>query len=139
MRKLSSIQIVNSVEPIETADSIEKIHILGWWVVVKKGESQPGEKFVYCEIDSLLPERGEFEFLRASSFMAAQTDPYGELILPARFRIKTVRPRGHVSQGSASHSQSWLPAHRYNQVPTSRIGSAFSSGNPICPSESAGK
>jgi RNA ligase (TIGR02306 family) len=99
MRKLASIQTVNAVEPIPNADAIEKIRVLGWWVVVKKGEHRPGERIVYCEIDSLLPERPEFEFLRASSFKPAQTDAAGAVTLPAGFRIKTVRLRGQVSQG----------------------------------------
>src|SRR5271156_251101 len=100
MRKLASIQTVNAVEPIPNADAIERLRVLGWWVVVKKGEHQPGDKIVYCEIDSLLPERPEFEFLRPSSFKPAQTDTMtGDLILPAGFRIKTVKLRGQVSQG----------------------------------------
>ncbi len=99
MRKLASIQTVNAVEPIPNADAIERIRVLGWWVVSKKGEHQPGDKLVYCEIDSLLPERTEFEFLRASSFKPAQTDASGATILPAGFRIKTVKLRGQVSQG----------------------------------------
>lgn len=93
MRKLASVQTVNAVEPIANADAIEKIRVLGWWVVVKKGEHQPGDRLVYCEIDSLLPERPEFEFLRASSFKPARDD------MPAGFRIKTVKLRGQVSQG----------------------------------------
>ena len=40
MRKLCSIQTVNAVEPIANADAIERIRVLGWWVVVKKGEHQ---------------------------------------------------------------------------------------------------
>jgi RNA ligase (TIGR02306 family) len=99
MRNLASILTVNAVEPIPNADAIEKIRVLGWWVVVKKGEHKTGDKVVYCEIDSLLPEKPEFEFLRASSFKSAQTDPEGGVILPAGFRIKTVRLRGQVSQG----------------------------------------
>ncbi len=99
MRKLSSIQTVNTVEPIANADAIEKIRVLGWWVVGKKGEYKPGDKVVYCEIDSLLPERPEFEFLRASSFKPTQTSPEGSVVLPAGFRIKTVKLRGQVSQG----------------------------------------
>ena len=59
MRKLASIQTVGAVEPIEGADAIEKIRVLGWWVVTKRGEHRPGDKVVYCEIDSLLPERAE--------------------------------------------------------------------------------
>jgi RNA ligase (TIGR02306 family) len=99
MRKLASIQTVNAIARIPNADAIEKIRVLGWWVVVKKGEHQPGDKVVYCEIDSLLPERPEFEFLRPSSFKPAQTDLNGDVILRGGFRIKTVKLRGQVSQG----------------------------------------
>ena len=93
MRKLVSIQTINSIEPIPNADAIERIRVLGWWVVAKKGEHKVGDKVVYCEIDSLLPERPEFEFLRVNSYKP-KTD-----ILPAGFRIKTIRLRGQISQG----------------------------------------
>lgn len=99
MRKLASIQVVGTAEPIPNADAIERLRVLGWWVVAKRGEFRAGDKVVYCEIDSLLPERPEFEFLRASSFKTAQTDAVGHALLPAGFRIKTVRLRGQVSQG----------------------------------------
>src|SRR5215218_1637777 len=99
MRKLASIQVVNAAEPIPNADAIERVRVLGWWVVVKKGEFRPGDRVVYCEIDSLLPERPAFEFLRASSFKPAQTDEAGATVLPAGFRVKTVKLRGQVSQG----------------------------------------
>ncbi|MBY0528273.1 MAG: RNA ligase (ATP) [Gemmataceae bacterium] len=99
MRKLVSIQTVNTVEPIPNADAIEKVRVLGWWVVVKKGDFRAGDRVVYCEIDSLLPERPEFEFLRSSSFKPAQTDDVGAVLQPAGFRIRTVKLRGQVSQG----------------------------------------
>ena len=96
---LASIQTVNAAEPIPNADAIEKVRVLGWWVVAKKGEFKPGDKVVYCEIDSLLPERPEFEFLRpAASSRPRRTRP-GSVVLPAGFRIKTVKLRGQVSQG----------------------------------------
>jgi hypothetical protein len=63
MRKLASIQTVKAVEPILHADAIEKIRVLGWWVVSKRSEYKAGDKLVYCEIDLLLPEKPEFEFL----------------------------------------------------------------------------
>lgn len=85
MRKLASIQRVNAVEPIEGADAIERIRVLGWYVVTKKGEFQVGDPCVYVEIDALMPDRPEFEFLRARSNM----------------RIKTAKLRGQVSQGIA--------------------------------------
>jgi RNA ligase (TIGR02306 family) len=99
MRTLASIRTVTAAEPIPEADAIERVRVLGWWVVTKKGEFTPGDRVVYCEIDSLLPERPEFEFLRASSYKPAQADEAGQEVLPAGFRIKTVKLRGQVSQG----------------------------------------
>src|SRR5260370_19177601 len=99
MRTIERIKAVKAAEPIPNADAIEKIRVLGWWVVARKGEFRPGDQVVYCEIDSLLPERPEFEFLRASSFKPAQADAAGDVTLPAGFRIKTVKLRGQVSQG----------------------------------------
>jgi RNA ligase (TIGR02306 family) len=98
MRKLASIQIVNAAEPIPNADAIERIRVLGWWVVVKKAEFKPGDKLVYFEIDSLLPEKPEFEFLRANCYKPAVLGPDGAT-QAAGFRIKTIRLRGQVSQG----------------------------------------
>ncbi|MDJ1473515.1 RNA ligase (ATP) [Xanthocytophaga flava] len=82
MRKLASIQRIKNLEPIPEADAIEKATVLGWQLVVKKGEFAVGDLCVYCEIDSLLPEKPEFEFLKARGM-----------------RIRTVRLRGQVSQG----------------------------------------
>lgn len=98
MRKLASIQSVNAVEPIPNADAIERVRVLGWWVVCKKGEFKPGDPVVYCEIDSLLPELPPFEFLRKSCFKPAIVQG-GQEVQRAGFRIKTVRLRGQVSQG----------------------------------------
>jgi len=82
MRKLASIQKIKALEPIENADAIEKATVLGWQLVVKKGEFAVGDLCVYCEIDSLMPERPEFEFLKQRGM-----------------RVRTVRLRGQVSQG----------------------------------------
>jgi RNA ligase (TIGR02306 family) len=82
MRKLASIQKIRALEPIEGADAIEKASVLGWQLVVKKGEYEVGDLCIYVEIDSILPEKEEFEFLRNKNF-----------------RIKTIRLRGQISQG----------------------------------------
>lgn len=37
------------------ADSIEKIHVLGWTLIANKGEFKPGDKCVFFEIDSRIP------------------------------------------------------------------------------------
>jgi RNA ligase (TIGR02306 family) len=98
MRKLATIQAINHLEPIPNADAIERARILGWWVVVKKGDFRVGDRVVYCEIDSLLPERPEFEFLRPSCFKPGYLDA-DAVVQPGGFRIKTVKLRGQVSQG----------------------------------------
>ena len=91
MRKLASIQRIWDVQPIEGADSIELVKVMGWQCVAKKGEFKKGDMCVYFEIDSFLPIRPEFEFLRASSYK--KTDIMGE-----GFRQKTMKFRGQLSQ-----------------------------------------
>lgn len=98
MRTLASIQRIESLEPIPGADAIEKARVLGWNVVVKKGEHKAGDVVVYCEVDSLLPERPEFEFLRPC-YKPPFANALGETVLRGGFRIRTVKLRGQVSQG----------------------------------------
>lgn len=82
MRKLASIRIVTEITPIEGKDRIVLAAVDGWHVIVKKDEFKEGDKCVYVEIDSVLPEKEEFEFLRKNNF-----------------RIKTMKLGGVVSQG----------------------------------------
>ena len=63
MRNLASIQKIGNLEPIPNADAIEKATVLGWELVVKKGEFRIGDLCVYCEIDSILPEKPEEEIV----------------------------------------------------------------------------
>lgn len=98
MRQLASVQRVTGISPIPGADSLEMAQVLGWNVVVRRGEYAIGELVVFCEIDSILPERDEFEFLRKSSYRAPIV-ANGVTVIPGGFRIKTIKLRGHVSQG----------------------------------------
>src|SRR5512133_220514 len=82
MRKLASIQRIASLSPIIGADKIEKATVLGWELVVKKDEFRVGDLCVYVEIDSILPDKPFFEFMR-----------------DRKFRVKTIKLRGQVSQG----------------------------------------
>ena len=82
MRKLASIQKIEWIKPIEGKDRIEMAGVLGYSVIVKKGEFNVGDLCVFCEIDSVLPEKPEFEFLR-----------------PKKFRIKTMKLGNAYSQG----------------------------------------
>jgi len=92
MRNLASVQEILGVSPIEGADRIELVRVLGWQCVAKKGEFRKGDLCVYFEIDSFLPVRPEFEFLRASSYK--KTELMGE-----GFRLRTQKFRGQISQG----------------------------------------
>ena len=91
-RKLASIKQITDIRSIEGADKIELASVGGWNVVVAKDvEHKVGDMVVYCEIDSFLPIRDEFEFLRKSSYKK-MGDQEG-------FRLKTIKLRGQVSQG----------------------------------------
>ena len=91
-RKLATVRKISDIQPIEGADMIELAIVDGWKVVVAKNVGHKVDDMViYCEIDSFLPIREEFEFLRKTSFKK-MGDQEG-------FRLKTIRLRGQVSQG----------------------------------------
>jgi len=83
MRKLATIRKVDEIRAIDGADAIELAIFGGWQVVVKKSqEIRAGMAVVYCEIDSVFPEQPQYEFLRQD-----------------KFRLRTKKFRGAVSQG----------------------------------------
>lgn len=81
-RKLAHIELIESLTPIEGADKIEVAQVLGWQCVVKKGEFNVGEKIIYIEVDSVVPDEPQFEFLR-----------------DRKFRVRTIKLKGQVSMG----------------------------------------
>lgn len=94
-RKLASVQRVLDILPIEGADAIELAKINGWQCVVKKGEFKPGDLGVYFEIDSVLPDIPEFQFL----WQPKNAAPGEVFPRPENFRIRTLKLRGALSQG----------------------------------------
>lgn len=83
MRKLAHIEQIVDIQPIEGADKIELAKVLGWQcVVAKKDKFKVNELVVYIEIDSIVPEIPEFEFLR-----------------DRKFRVRTIKLKGQISQG----------------------------------------
>ncbi len=84
-RKLVTIQTIESIAPIEGADNIMQARVMGWTVVVKKGEFAPGDRCVFFEIDSVLPDG----------------PAWSEFMRPRGFRVRTVKLRGVLSQGLA--------------------------------------
>lgn len=120
-RILAHIEIIKNLSPIEGADFIELAEILGWQCVVKKGEFRLGDRCVYFEIDSVLPEKPEFEFLRKS-----------------KFKIKTIRLKKVLSQGLALPINI-LPENEYQigQDVTEILG--VKKYEPYIPAQLAGK
>ena len=91
-RKLASVRKIKDISEIPNADMIELATVDGWKVVVAKNVGHKvGDFVVYCEVDSFLPIKPEFEFLRKSSYKK-MGDQEG-------FRLKTIKLRGQVSQG----------------------------------------
>ena len=91
MRKLATIECIKSVQPVPNADALDVVAVRGWQVVTKRNEFQVGDLAVYFEIDSFLPIRPEFEFLRSSSFKCMGEEE--------GFRLRTVKLRKQISQG----------------------------------------
>ena len=67
-RALAYTSEVAWVKPIEGADNIELIGVLGWTCIAKIGEFKKGDICVYIEIDSKVPEKEWSEFLRKKHF-----------------------------------------------------------------------
>jgi RNA ligase (TIGR02306 family) len=82
MNNLATIQKVKNVRHHPNADALDLVQVLGWQVVTKRDEYKDGDLCVYIVIDTVLPERAEFEFLRNK-----------------HFRIKPIRLRGEESAG----------------------------------------
>ena len=67
-RALAHIEQIAWIKPIEGADNIELIGVLGWVCIAKKGEFKQGDTCIYFEIDSKLPEKEWSEFMRPKHF-----------------------------------------------------------------------
>lgn len=82
MSNLASVQKILNITQIEGADAIETAHVLGWQVVIKKGEYKVGDLCVYIQIDTVVPETEYFDFLRER-----------------KYRVRTIKLRKQISQG----------------------------------------
>lgn len=102
-RKLASIRRISEILPIEGADKIELAIVDGWQVVVAKNEEhQPGDLIIFYEVDSLLPIKPEYEFLRKGCYVANSVEGEG-------FRLKSIKLRKQLSQGLIMNPANVLP------------------------------
>ena len=68
-RALAHVEKIEWIRPIEGADNIELIGVLGWVCIAKIGEFKVGDTAVYIEIDSKCPETDErFAFLASKKY-----------------------------------------------------------------------
>lgn len=68
-RALAHIEKIEWIKPIEGADNIELIGVLGWVCIAKIGEFHVGDKCIYIEIDSLVNKDDErFKFLESKNY-----------------------------------------------------------------------
>lgn len=89
-RAMASIEVVEEVNSIEGADRLQHYRVKGWWVVGQKDQYKVGDKVVFCEIDSFVPENIA-PFLtkgKPKTFNGVQGNV-----------LKTIRLRGALSQG----------------------------------------
>jgi hypothetical protein len=82
MSNLASAQKIICLNPIPGADLIVTATVLGWQIVVKKDEFKVGDLVAYIQIDTVVPETEQFEFLRERAF-----------------RVRTIKLRKQISQG----------------------------------------
>lgn len=85
--KLATVEKITGTMPILGADKIELANVLGWSVIVKKGEYQIGEYAIYIPIDTMVNPKGVFSFLMNKN----NPDEW--------IRIKTLKMKGVFSQG----------------------------------------
>jgi len=96
MRALAHIEEITEILPIPNSSNIELVKLLLWQCVVKKAENfKVGDKVIYIEIDSIVPEKPEFEFLRNR-----------------KFRVRSIRLMKTLSQGLVL-PLSYLPKANY--------------------------
>ena len=85
-RKLASVQVISDIIPHTNPKAVEKWEIakvLGWEVVIAKGQFQKDEKIIYFEIDSLLPNDKSWAVPMKGN----------------KFRVKSKKLAGALSQG----------------------------------------
>jgi RNA ligase (TIGR02306 family) len=96
MRKLVTVQTITEVLPIANADRLEQARVLGWRVVVGKGEFKAGDRVAFFEVDSILPANNpvfdSFQSRGQKTVVHEGQDLTGHV-------LRTMKLRGVVSQG----------------------------------------
>jgi RNA ligase (TIGR02306 family) len=88
------VAVIEAIKPHTNADSLELAQVLGWQLVVRKGEYQVGDRIVYFPIDTVLPLEVS-ELFGVTKYLSKQ-------------RIRCAKLRGEPSFGLAVRpDQDW--------------------------------
>lgn len=69
MRKLATIRIIQSINPIAGKDRVEMATVDGWTCMVSKADGfTVGTKCIFCEPDSVFPATDQWEFLKKYNY-----------------------------------------------------------------------
>ena len=74
-RELCYVVQIDNILPIDGADRVEQAIVGGWHIMVRKDQFKIGDKAIYFEIDSKVPEKEPFDFL-ASKHYKIKTQKY---------------------------------------------------------------
>lgn len=83
-----TIERITKIYPHPNADRLDIATVLGWQVVVQRGQYKVGDLVIYFPIDSVLPYDVESKIFGAESKVKL-----------SKSRVKTIKLRGAVSQG----------------------------------------
>lgn len=67
-RELAYVVKIDNIIPIDGADRVEQAVVGGWHIMVRKDQFKIGDKAIYFEIDSKVPEREPYIFLADKHF-----------------------------------------------------------------------
>ena len=67
-RELAYVVTIDDIQPIPGKDRVECAIVGGWTVMVRKEQFKPGNKAIYFEIDSRVPEKEPFMFLEGKHY-----------------------------------------------------------------------
>lgn len=111
MRNLATIQTIKEIVDITGKDRIglAVFDNVGFKVIVSKTELKAGDKVIYFEVDSLLPDQPEFEFLRSRCW----NDKF------QGHRIRAMKMGGIYSEGLA------LPISHFPSIITTKLNDGF--------------
>lgn len=101
MRQLAKIVVVDSIESIPDAHSVEVANIKGWKAITGKGQFKVGDLGVFFEIDSMLPIQDRYKFLEGKVKIKEMNNEPGYVIKTKKMFKGTVLSQGLLMPLSA--------------------------------------